>query len=41
MVRKMGPMKKVLGMMPGMGQIADMDIDDGSFQPHRPPCSRP
>ncbi|MEM6567331.1 MAG: signal recognition particle protein [Planctomycetota bacterium] len=29
MVRKMGPMKKVLGMMPGMGQAAqNLDIDD-------------
>lgn len=29
MVRKMGPMKKVLGMMPGMGNAAkDLDIDD-------------
>ena len=32
MVRKMGPMKKVLGMMPGMGQAAkDLDIDDGQL----------
>ncbi len=29
MVRKLGPMKKVLGMMPGMGKLAsDIDIDD-------------
>lgn len=28
MVRKMGPMKKVLGMMPGMGQLGDMDLDE-------------
>ncbi|MEZ5975781.1 MAG: hypothetical protein R3E96_13355 [Planctomycetota bacterium] len=28
MVRKMGPMKKVLGMMPGMGQLGDMDVDE-------------
>ncbi|MEL6715099.1 MAG: hypothetical protein AAFP86_15060, partial [Planctomycetota bacterium] len=29
MVRKMGPMKKVLGMMPGMGDAAKgLDIDD-------------
>ncbi|MEM9798991.1 MAG: signal recognition particle protein [Planctomycetota bacterium] len=29
MVRKMGPMKKVLGMMPGMGEAAkNLDIDD-------------
>ena len=28
MVRKMGPMKKVLGMMPGMGKISDMDMDE-------------
>ena len=31
MVRKMGPMKKVLGMMPGMGQLADMDVDERQF----------
>jgi len=32
MVRKMGPMKKVLGMMPGMGQAAkDLDIDDSQL----------
>jgi signal recognition particle subunit SRP54 len=28
MIRKLGPMKKVLGMMPGMSQLGDMDIDD-------------
>ncbi|MCB9909313.1 MAG: signal recognition particle protein [Planctomycetes bacterium] len=28
MVRKMGPMKKVLGMMPGMGQLSNMDVDE-------------
>lgn len=28
MIRKMGPMKKVLGMMPGMGQLGDMDMDE-------------
>ncbi|MFT5731530.1 MAG: signal recognition particle subunit SRP54 [Planctomycetota bacterium] len=29
MVRKMGPMKKILGMMPGMGNATkDLDIDD-------------
>mgnify|MGYP003631349278 FL=1 len=28
MVRKMGPMKKVLGMMPGMGQLGDLDVDE-------------
>ncbi|MFT4539327.1 MAG: signal recognition particle subunit SRP54 [Planctomycetota bacterium] len=29
MVRKLGPMKKVLGMMPGMGKLTDsIDIDD-------------
>ena len=28
MVRKLGPMKKVLGMMPGMGQLGDLDVDD-------------
>ncbi len=28
MIRKLGPMKKVLGMMPGMGQLGDMDLDE-------------
>ncbi len=29
MIRKMGPMKKVLGMMPGMPkEVRDMDVDD-------------
>jgi signal recognition particle subunit SRP54 len=28
MVRKLGPMKKVLSMMPGMGQLGDLDVDD-------------
>jgi signal recognition particle subunit SRP54 len=28
MVRKLGPMKKVLGMLPGMGQVSAMDVDD-------------
>lgn len=28
MVRKMGPMKKVLGMMPGMGDLGNMDVDE-------------
>ncbi len=29
MVRKLGPMKKVLGMMPGMGKLAgDLNVDD-------------
>jgi signal recognition particle subunit SRP54 len=28
MIRRLGPMKKVLGMMPGMGQLADMDLAD-------------
>jgi len=31
MVRKLGPMKKVMGMMPGMGQLADMDVDERQF----------
>src|SRR5262249_33576777 len=31
--RKLGPMKKVLGMLPGMGQaLKDVDIDDKQFQ---------
>ena len=28
MVRKLGPMKKILGMMPGMGNLGDLDVDD-------------
>ena len=29
MIRKLGPMKKVMGMMPGMGKMADaIDVDD-------------
>jgi signal recognition particle subunit SRP54 len=28
MIRRLGPLKKVLGMMPGMGQLADMDLAD-------------
>jgi signal recognition particle subunit SRP54 len=28
MIRKLGPMKKVLGMMPGMSELGAMDIDD-------------
>jgi len=31
MIRKLGPMKKVLGMMPGMSQLGDMDIDDNQM----------
>ena len=31
MVRKMGPMKKVMGMMPGMGSMGDMDVDEGEM----------
>ncbi len=31
MVRKMGPMKKVMSMMPGMGQLGDMDVDEKQF----------
>ena len=32
MVRKMGPMKKVLGMLPGMGDAAkNLDVDDKQF----------
>jgi signal recognition particle subunit SRP54 len=28
MVRRLGPMKKVLGMMPGLSQLGDLDVDD-------------
>jgi signal recognition particle subunit SRP54 len=32
MIRRMGPMKKVLGMMPGMsGQLDQLDVDDGQM----------
>jgi signal recognition particle subunit SRP54 len=32
MVRKLGPMKKVLGMLPGMGEAAqNLDVDDKQF----------
>jgi signal recognition particle subunit SRP54 len=30
MIRRLGPLKKVLGMMPGMGQLADLDLADDS-----------
>jgi signal recognition particle subunit SRP54 len=33
MVRKLGPMKKVLGMLPGVGQMMkDVDIDEAQFK---------
>jgi len=33
MIRKMGPLKKVMGMLPGMGQMMkDVDLDDGHFK---------
>lgn len=33
MIRKLGPMKKVLGMIPGMGQaLKQIDLDDGHFK---------
>jgi len=33
MIRKMGPLKKVMGMLPGMGQMMkEVDLDDGHFQ---------
>jgi len=28
MIRRLGPMKKVLGMIPGMSQLGDLDVDD-------------
>ena len=32
-IRKLGPMKKVLGMLPGMGQmLKQVDLDDGHFK---------
>ncbi len=32
MLRKLGPMKKVMGMLPGMGQmLKDVDLDDSRF----------
>lgn len=33
MIRKMGPLKKVLGMLPGMGaMLKEVDLDDGHFK---------
>jgi signal recognition particle subunit SRP54 len=33
MIRKLGPMKKVLGMLPGVGQLLkDVDLDDKHFK---------
>ena len=33
MIRKLGPMKKVLGMLPGVGQmLKDVDFDDAHFK---------
>lgn len=33
MIRKMGPLKKVMGMLPGMGQmLKEVDLDDGHFK---------
>jgi signal recognition particle subunit SRP54 len=33
MIKKLGPMKKVLGMLPGMGSmLKDVDVDDGQMQ---------
>ena len=33
MIRKLGPLKKVLGMLPGMGQaLKDVDLDDTRFK---------
>jgi signal recognition particle subunit SRP54 len=34
MIRRLGPMKKVLGMLPGMGQLADLDLADDSRMLH-------
>jgi signal recognition particle subunit SRP54 len=31
MLRRMGPLQGILKMMPGMGQIADMDVDEGKL----------
>jgi len=33
MIRKLGPLKKVLGMLPGVGSmLQDVDLDDGHFK---------
>ncbi len=33
MIRKLGPLKKVLGMLPGVGSmLKDVDLDDGHFR---------
>ena len=34
MIKKLGPMKKVLGMIPGMGQLADLDLADDKRMVH-------
>jgi signal recognition particle subunit SRP54 len=34
MIKKLGPMKKVLGMIPGMGQLADLDVADDKRMVH-------
>ncbi len=31
MIRRLGPMKKVLGMLPGMSQMEGLDVDDGKM----------
>jgi signal recognition particle subunit SRP54 len=31
MLRKMGPLSGVLGMLPGMGALKNVDVDDGAF----------
>ena len=33
MLRRMGPLQGVLKMMPGMGQLADTDVDEGKLEP--------
>jgi signal recognition particle subunit SRP54 len=32
MLQKMGPLSSVLGMLPGMGALKNVDLDDGAFQ---------
>jgi len=32
MLQKMGPLSGVLGMLPGMGALKDVNLDDGAFK---------
>jgi signal recognition particle subunit SRP54 len=32
-IKKMGSMKDIMGMLPGMGQLKNVDVDDNAFKP--------